>query len=67
MKQIGSVDEAIAKKLAEFSSRSDIGATADFAAQVMTADLRPKLAEHQGAGRGNLAFQRAGFRGHGRR
>jgi pimeloyl-ACP methyl ester carboxylesterase len=43
MKQIGSVDEAIARKLAEFSSRSDIGATADFAAQVMTADLRPKL------------------------
>jgi len=44
MKQIGSVDEAIAMKLAEFSGRSDIGATADFAAQVMTADLRPKLA-----------------------
>jgi len=44
MKQIGSVDEAIAMKLAEFSSRSDITATADFAAQVMTADLRPKLA-----------------------
>jgi len=43
MKQIGSVDEAIAMKLAEFSSRSDIAATADFAAQVMTADLRPKL------------------------
>ncbi len=44
MKQIGSVDEAIAMKLAGFSSRSDIGATADFAAQVMTADLRPRLA-----------------------
>jgi len=43
MKQVGSVDEAIAMKLAEFSSRSDIGATADFAAQVMTADLRPRL------------------------
>jgi pimeloyl-ACP methyl ester carboxylesterase len=45
MKQIGSVDEAIAMKLAEFSSRSDITATADFAAQVMMADLRPKLAK----------------------
>jgi pimeloyl-ACP methyl ester carboxylesterase len=44
MKQIGSVDEAIAMKLAEFSSRSDSTGTADFAAQVMTADLRPKLA-----------------------
>jgi len=44
MKQIGSVDEALAIKLAGFSSRSDIGATADFAAQVMTADLRPRLA-----------------------
>lgn len=43
MKQIGSVDEATAMKLAGFSSRSDIGATADFAAQVMTADLRPRL------------------------
>ncbi|HEV7606785.1 MAG TPA: alpha/beta hydrolase [Steroidobacteraceae bacterium] len=44
MLQIGSVDEAIARKLAEFSSRSDIGATADFAAQVITADFRPRLA-----------------------
>jgi pimeloyl-ACP methyl ester carboxylesterase len=43
MKQIGSVDEAIAAKLAGFSSKSDIGATADFAAQLMTADLRPGL------------------------
>ena len=34
MKQIGSVDEAIAKTLAELSSRSDIGATAEFAAQL---------------------------------
>ena len=67
MKQIGSVDEAIAKKLAGFSSRSDIGATADFAAQVH--DGRPAAAPagHQGAGRGNLAFQRTGFRGDGRR
>jgi pimeloyl-ACP methyl ester carboxylesterase len=43
MKQIGSINEALAVKLAENSSRSDIGATADFAAQVMTADLRPRL------------------------
>ena len=43
MKQIGSVDETIAMKLASFSSRSDIGATADFAAQIFTADLRPRL------------------------
>ncbi len=43
MKQIGSVDETIATKLAGFTSRSDIGATADFAAQLLTADLRPRL------------------------
>jgi pimeloyl-ACP methyl ester carboxylesterase len=43
MKRIGSVDEAIAMKLAEHSSRSDIGATAEFAGQVMAADLRPRL------------------------
>jgi pimeloyl-ACP methyl ester carboxylesterase len=43
MMQIGSVDEVIARKLAGFSSRSDIGATADFAAQVIAADLRPRL------------------------
>jgi len=43
MKQIGSVDEAIAKELAVHSSRSDVGATADFGAQVMTVDLRPQL------------------------
>jgi len=43
MKQVGSLDEAVAMKLAGFSSKSDIGATADFAAQVMTADLRPRL------------------------
>jgi pimeloyl-ACP methyl ester carboxylesterase len=44
MKQVGSVDEAIAAKLAGLSSKSDAGATADFAAQLMTADLRPGLA-----------------------
>lgn len=43
MKRIGSVDEAIAMKLAASSSRSNIGATADFAAQVMALDLRPRL------------------------
>ncbi|HUL55913.1 MAG TPA: alpha/beta hydrolase [Usitatibacter sp.] len=44
MKRIGSVDEATAMKLAAWTSRSDIGATADFAAQAMTVDLRPRLA-----------------------
>jgi pimeloyl-ACP methyl ester carboxylesterase len=43
MKRVGSVDEATALKLAEHSSRSDIGATAEFAAQAMAADLRPRL------------------------
>lgn len=43
MKLIGSIDETIAKKLAELASRSDAGATADFAGQVMAADLRPRL------------------------
>jgi len=43
MKQIGSIDPAIADRLAEQSARSDIGATADFAAQVFALDLRPKL------------------------
>lgn len=44
MKRIGSVDDATAMMLAERTSRSDIGATADFAAQAMTVDLRPRLA-----------------------
>jgi pimeloyl-ACP methyl ester carboxylesterase len=43
MKQIGSIDPANAARLAEQSSRSDIGATADFAAQVLALDLRPQL------------------------
>jgi pimeloyl-ACP methyl ester carboxylesterase len=43
MKQIGSIDEKTALALAERSSRSDPGATAEFAAQVMALDLRPKL------------------------
>jgi len=44
MKQIGAIDPAIADQLAEHSSRSDIGATADFAAQDFALDLRPRLA-----------------------
>jgi pimeloyl-ACP methyl ester carboxylesterase len=43
MKQIGSTDPATADQLAQQSSRSDIGATADFAAQVFALDLRPRL------------------------
>jgi pimeloyl-ACP methyl ester carboxylesterase len=43
MKQIGSIDPATADRLAGQSSRSDIGATADFAAQLMALDLRPQL------------------------
>lgn len=44
MKQFGSIDERIANQLAERSSRSDVAATADFAAQLLELDLRPKLA-----------------------
>ncbi len=43
MRQIGSIDESTARKLAELSSRSDVEATAEFAAQVMALDLRPNL------------------------
>ncbi len=43
MRQVGSIDESTAMKLAELSSRSDVEATAEFAAQVMALDLRPKL------------------------
>ena len=43
MKRVGSVDEAMAMKLAAQSSRSDAGATAEFAGQAMAADLRPRL------------------------
>jgi len=43
MKQVGSIDEAIASAIAEKSSRSDPGATAEFAAQVLLQDLRPAL------------------------
>jgi pimeloyl-ACP methyl ester carboxylesterase len=44
MKQIGVLDAALAAELAAHSSRSDIGATADFAAQLIALDLRPRLA-----------------------
>jgi len=44
MKQIGSVDEATALELAARTSRSDAAATADFAAQALALDLRPRLA-----------------------
>jgi pimeloyl-ACP methyl ester carboxylesterase len=43
MKQVGSVDEAIASAIAEKSSRSDPGATAEFAAQVLLQDFRREL------------------------
>lgn len=43
MSRIGSVDAATAARLAPLASRSDIGATADFAAQLMIADFRPRL------------------------
>jgi pimeloyl-ACP methyl ester carboxylesterase len=43
MKRVGSIDEAVASSIAERSSVSDIGATAEFAAQLLMLDLRPKL------------------------
>ena len=43
MKQVGSIDETIANSLAARSSRSDVGATAEFAAQMLLLDLRPQL------------------------
>ncbi|MEO8061217.1 MAG: alpha/beta hydrolase [Pseudomonadota bacterium] len=45
MKQIGVIDAALAEQLATHSSRSDIGATADFAAQLIALDLRPRLVD----------------------
>ncbi|MEJ0085702.1 MAG: alpha/beta hydrolase [Pseudomonadota bacterium] len=45
MKQVGSIDAATADRLAEQTSRSDIGATADYAAQVFALDLRAKLTD----------------------
>jgi pimeloyl-ACP methyl ester carboxylesterase len=43
MARFGVIDEARAKTLAEWSSRSDPRAVADFAAQTLLLDLRPKL------------------------
>jgi pimeloyl-ACP methyl ester carboxylesterase len=43
MKRFGAIDEAVAKRIAEYSGRSDPRAVADFAAQVLMLDLRPKL------------------------
>jgi pimeloyl-ACP methyl ester carboxylesterase len=45
MRQIGSIDPATADQLAARSSRSDIGATADLAAQVIALDLRANLGD----------------------
>jgi pimeloyl-ACP methyl ester carboxylesterase len=42
-KQFGVLDEEQAKKLADLTSLSDVGATAEFAAQLLTLDLRPRL------------------------
>lgn len=43
MRGVGVIDVALADRLAKLASRSDVGATADFAAQVLMLDLRPKL------------------------
>lgn len=43
MRSIGVLGESLALELAELAARSDVGATADFAAQIMAMDLRPKL------------------------
>jgi pimeloyl-ACP methyl ester carboxylesterase len=45
MKRIGVLDAAQAVRLAALTSRSDIGATAEMAAQLFALDLRPKLNE----------------------
>jgi len=43
MGRMGVIDAATATRLAEWSGRSDPGATAEFAAQLLMLDLRPKL------------------------
>jgi pimeloyl-ACP methyl ester carboxylesterase len=43
MKQFGAIDEKLAGELATRSSRSDVGAVADLAAQLLEQDLRPAL------------------------
>jgi pimeloyl-ACP methyl ester carboxylesterase len=44
MRQVGVLDEGRALELAELAARSDIAATADMAGQLMTLDLRPRMA-----------------------
>jgi pimeloyl-ACP methyl ester carboxylesterase len=44
MRGIGVLSEPLAQELAILAARSDIGATAGFAAQLMATDLRPNLA-----------------------
>lgn len=43
MQQIGTLDESLALELGTLAARSDIGATADLAAQLMALDLRPRM------------------------
>jgi pimeloyl-ACP methyl ester carboxylesterase len=43
MKRVGAIDAATAARIAELTSRSDPRAVADFAAQLLLLDLRPKL------------------------
>lgn len=43
MKKFGAIDAATATRLAELSGRSEPAATAEFAAQALMLDLRPKL------------------------
>ena len=43
MRNIGVIDEKLADELATLAARSDVGATASFAAEVMALDLRPQL------------------------
>jgi pimeloyl-ACP methyl ester carboxylesterase len=43
MKRVGAIDEGTANRIAELSSRSDPRAVADFAAQLLLLDLRPRL------------------------
>jgi pimeloyl-ACP methyl ester carboxylesterase len=44
MRQIGTLNESTADEIARLTARSDIGAVADFGAQLMAQDLRPGLA-----------------------
>jgi pimeloyl-ACP methyl ester carboxylesterase len=43
MRTIGTLGEALAQELAPLAARSDVAATAEFAAQLMALDLRPSL------------------------